>query len=389
MQYFINYAKNTRSVLITVLLFVLIYYLIRIGNRYLEADKALRISKKQFIKISIFSVFILVIIKIYISVPIVKDVIFAIIFSITIAYILNPLANFLEMKGIKRSLAIVLIYVVMITFAIVVYILIVPSMLEEISNLIDDFPDYIVQINNKIDSLYTNIDKLPKGLGNFKSIIDNIIAMVEKLITSGINNITEKIASTFSKILVLVLIPVITFYFLKDKELFKKSIILTCPKRYRDDLLKISRKMNVILGRFVRGQLILATFIGIASAVGLFFIKVKFWLIIGIVAGIASIIPYFGPIIGIIPALFFALLDSTTKAIWVIILFFAVQQFEGDILSPRIVGESVGLHPVIVMVVLLIGGGIFGVMGMLLSVPSVVFIKILMNHVIEKLDEMK
>lgn len=393
MVYIVNFSKDIRELLITALVFVILYYIIKIGNKTLGKGNGLIITKKDLFKLTIFAVMIFAILKIYTSVPIVKDIIYTIIISITIAYILNPIVNYLESKGLRRITSISIIYLFIAGFIVMLYFLIVPSILEEVTNLLVDFPEYLRQINDKIKTFYNlytvNMESLPGGIGNIKNIIDNNLIAIENLVTQNIKNITDNIATTFSKLVVLVLFPVITFYFLKDKDFFKKNIILLCPKKFRDDLLKICRKMNIILGKFVRGQLIVASFIGVASAVDLLILRVKFALIIGLIAGVASIIPYFGPIIGIIPALFFALLDSTTKAIWVIITFVIIQQFEGDVLSPRIVGNSVGLHPIVVMVVLLIGGGIYGVIGMLLSVPATVFIKIILNYSIEKLDNMQ
>ncbi|WP_066504969.1 AI-2E family transporter [Abyssisolibacter fermentans] len=393
MVYIVNFTNDVRELLITALVFVILYYIIKIGNKTLGKGNGLIITKKELFKLTIFAGMIFAILKIYTSVPIVKDIIYTIIISITIAYILNPIVNYLESKGLRRITSISIIYLFIAGFIGMLYFIIVPSILEEVTNLLVDFPEYLRQINDKIKTFYNlytvNMDSLPGGIGNIKNIIDNNLIAIENLVTKNIKNVTDNIATTFSKLVVLVLFPVMTFYFLKDKDFFKKNIILLCPKKFRDDLLKISRKMNIILGKFVRGQLIVASFIGVASAVDLLILRVKFALIIGLIAGVASIIPYFGPIIGIIPALFFALLDSTTKAIWVIITFVIIQQIEGDVLSPRIVGNSVGLHPIVVMVVLLIGGGIFGVIGMLLSVPATVFIKIILNYSIEKLDNMQ
>jgi predicted PurR-regulated permease PerM len=155
------------------------------------------------------------------------------------------------------------------------------------------------------------------------------------------------------------------------------------PKGIRDQVINISRDIDNLLSRFIRGQLIIAMIVGVLSIIALVVLKVQFAFLIGTIAGVTNIIPYFGPIIGAIPAIIVALLDEPMKAIWVIIAFFIIQQTESAILSPKIVGESVGLHPVFVILVLLIGGELFGVIGLIFAIPIAASIKIILNHLVK------
>ena len=122
---------------------------------------------------------------------------------------------------------------------------------------------------------------------------------------------------------------------------------------------------------------------GVSTTIALALLKINFAFIIGMLAGLADIIPYFGPVIGIIPAVFFAILESPIKALWVIIIFTIIQQVENDIITPKVVGESVGIHPVTVMLSLIIGGRFFGILGMVLAIPVVAILKIIYSHFVE------
>jgi len=132
--------------------------------------------------------------------------------------------------------------------------------------------------------------------------------------------------------------------------------------------------------KFIRGHLLVASMVGVLTSLGLALVGVKFYLLLGIIAGIADLIPYFGPIIGAIPAVGLALLNSSQQALYVLLVMVVVQQVENNLLSPKILGDSVGLHPVVVIFVLLAGGHLFGILGMLLAVPLTAILRILVNY---------
>lgn len=184
----------------------------------------------------------------------------------------------------------------------------------------------------------------------------------------------------------LVVIPIITFYFLNDKNYFIKKTYLTIPKKYRQDAKRLGKEIDRALGEFIRGRIIVAIFVGVSTTILLLVLRVDFALLIGMIAGAVDIIPYFGPVIGIIPAAFFALLESPVKALWVVLIFIGIQQIENNIISPKVIGEGMGIHPITIILSLIIGGGIFGILGMVFAVPVVAIVKILFSFIIEKLN---
>lgn len=382
-----NYASK---LLIVAILGVSLYFMINIGNKYVDNDKKINISKKYIINLFILILFIYILIKIYQEAAIIKELLYTVFISLILAYLLNPLVNLLEKRKIKRTYGVLLVYIIVIAVITLLVITIVPNMVNEFKILGEDLPIYFNDLNdlfNKYYNIYTeNMNNLPSEFTSIKDSIDQNISKIQGVMVNSIKMVTTLIFSLLTKIISIILIPVLTFYFIKDKEYFKKKIILLIPKAFRNDIIHISRQINDVLSSFIRGQLIVATFIGIATSLGLLFLKIKFGVIIGLLAGIFSIIPYFGPIIGIVPAVLFALLDKPIKILWVVILFTFIQQFEGDILSPKIVGNSVGLHPITVMISLLIGGSLMGMLGLLLAVPIVAILKIIVNSIIERIS---
>jgi len=314
-----------------------------------------------------------------------------VLYSVILAYLLNPLINTLEKKGISRGWSIIGIYLVIATSIFLISISLFPKIAQEFENLIKVLPSYFnkayVFLNGIYEKYSKSMDNLPIEFQTIDEVVKENLNEIQLTLITYIKSIANTIINMFSRIFTFVIIPIFTFYFLKDKEYFRRKIYLTIPKAYRCDVGRIAREIDIVLGKFIRGQLIIATFIGSATAIALLILGIDFAFIIGLIAGIADVIPYFGPIIGIIPALIFALLDKPIKAIWVIIAFVIIQQIESNILAPKIVGDSVGLHPIIVIIALLIGGSFFGIIGMLLAVPVAAIIKITSAFIIEKLTK--
>jgi predicted PurR-regulated permease PerM len=208
------------------------------------------------------------------------------------------------------------------------------------------------------------------------------------LISSAISNSIVRIKSFGSNIVNIVLGLIVAFYILKDieyfRELYDKTVKAFIKEQKNEKLSSLFEDINLILSQFIRGQLLAALIVGILSSIGLSIIRLDFAILIGMTAGIANIIPYFGPIIGSFPAIIVGLLSgSPIKAFLAVIVLVAVQQIDGTLISPRIVGNSVGLHPVFVMLSIIIGSAYLGLLGMLIAVPIAAIIKMFLIRWLE------
>jgi predicted PurR-regulated permease PerM len=179
--------------------------------------------------------------------------------------------------------------------------------------------------------------------------------------------------------------PILAFYLLHDWYKIKSEILALLPSGWRAELILFFRDVDKVLGGIIRGQLLVASIIGVFVTIGLYLLQVKFALIIGILAALFDIIPYFGPIIGASPAVMLAILESPWLTIKVILLFFIIQQIEGNIIHPKIIGENIGLHPLSVIFVVFVGGEVAGIIGMLLGVPVAAIGKVLVRHIVKVL----
>lgn len=372
------------NVLLMFLLGFSIYYLIHIGNKHIEPGKALRVKRKDFFYLLIFFILAVLVMITYHYRKLLGQFLHPIIWSVIFAYLLSPVVHFLEKRGLKRVWAVIFLYTFLFGALIFLSITITPKISKEISNLIELLPQYSDQANQFVNRIYLKIrqlDNISPQFAGVKEAIEENISHIQYYIVNTLKKLTTNLLGIFSHLVGLVLIPIFSFYFLKDGDYFKKKIIFLLPKCCREECVAIAKDIDILISKFIRGQLLVAAIVGICSTLALLLIGVDFAFLIGAVAGIFNVIPYFGPIFGAVPAVALALLDSPSKALWVIIAFTAIQQIESAILSPKIVGDSVGLHPITVILALLIGNEWLGIVGMLFAVPIAASIKIVGKHI--------
>lgn len=321
--------------------------------------------------LSVFLIFIL-----YFKIKTINSVVNIILISLIFSYSLKPIRNILteRIKLNKRAASILIILGIFIIVGIFLYILI-PSILKESNNI----GDIIGNIDDYIDSLYSKL-KI-----NDIEFLKNIYVIInEKLNTflvtfseSFLTNILEGIENIIS----LAIIPIVTYYFLVDGELLFHKLLLILPTEKRIVIKKVLTHIDKVLSRYIVSQLFLSLIIGVITSIALLILGVNFAIPLGIFNGILNIIPYFGPIIGGLPAVFVALISSPKKALLTALVVFLIQQIEGNILSPKITGDSTNMHPIIIIILLLIGEKLGGFVGMIIAVPIGVIIKVIYEDI--------
>ncbi|KPU44956.1 AI-2 transport protein TqsA [Oxobacter pfennigii] len=312
------------------------------------------------------------------------DILYIFILSFFIAYLLNPLICYFEHRGMKRSAAIIIIYIALVAIFVFICLYALPELFKDLGKLSQVAPEYYDEFNSfisEIQNIYLKAG-LPEGI---KNVIDNSIKKYQFYFTMYLENATSSIITVASNIFKYSLVPILMYYFLKDFNSIAEKSRLLVPRKYRQSTVRIFESVDNILGSYVRSQMILSLLIAIMTSIALFFLKVEFFLIIGILNGVTNIIPYFGPIIGTVPAVLFAFLDTPIKALYTLIAMIIIQQLEADIIAPKIMGNSVGLHPVTVILMLLIGGKFFGVAGLILAVPAAAALKTIYKDIMKNM----
>ncbi|MGH4051359.1 MAG: AI-2E family transporter [Clostridium sp.] len=331
-----------------------------------------KISKKKLVISMVCILTFAVIFFVSIRIPIVKQLTNLIFVSFIVSYILKPLYMLLIRKGVNKKVASSLIIFVLLTLILLTFIVVIPSIFREslhINNALYDLGNYLENANKKVKVLSSN--KV------MSSIINTIYYKSNTQILIIFNKILDSIMGLGENILTYMVAPLIIYYFLCDSENMINKALIVFPPESRNVVKKIIVDIDKVLGRYILSQLILCGIITIATFLILIFIKIDFPLILSLINGIFNIIPYFGPIFGVIPIILVALLDSPKTALYVALWLFALQQIEGSILSPKIIGESISMHPLTVILLLMIGGAAYGILGMILAVPLGVVVKVI------------
>lgn len=309
----------------------------------------------------------------------VKNIVFPIIFSCLSAYILSPFVQYFESKGFSPTFSILAVYLIIGILVLLIVLYIIPLLSNELSLFFKMLPAYTTEIGNVVRKIKAEyLAYLPP---EFENVINKNIYRLHKLFTAKVDDSIQGILALFQKILDIIIIPIITFYILKDKSIFKEELKDILPEKNKKLFLLILKDIDSVLSKYIRGQIYVSVFVTVFTILGLLIIKVKYAILIGILAGILNIIPYFGPMIGIIPAIMMGLLDSVYKGIWAFFVFIIVQQLENAILIPKIMSDSVGLHPITIIISLIIGEQFFGIWGLIFAVPIVAIVKVILKDV--------
>jgi predicted PurR-regulated permease PerM len=304
--------------------------------------------------------------------------------AILIVYLVEPFIDYLVCKGVQRKLALWLILFILISGIFLVGFFAVPPLIEELNTLAQRLPEYGADIQDVIDLIngkYERID-LPSTI---QTVIDNAVNRIESVTLRFVERTTQVIIAFLSRFFSLVMAPILAFYMLKDIERIKKSFWSLIPKSNRKEVKNLFKKIDEVLMGYLKGQLLVSFVVGVLSILGLYILKVRFFLIIGLFAGVMNLIPYLGAIFGAIPAIFIVSFKSLKAILAVLILFTIIQQLEGSLISPRIVGDKVGLHPIVIIFSLLAGGELLGIIGMILAVPIAGIIKVIIEHFIGRM----
>ncbi len=308
-----------------------------------------------------------------------------------IAYILNPLMVHIERRfKLKRALSILIVYMIVIGLITLTVTIVSPTIASNVGELVNNMPNYARQtegwFNTNIGkfNLVNNTDIL-NWINNF---LTTSLDKLTEILNTGVNAILTKAISFTSSFLKMIFGFIISIYILKDKEVFKKSIKKFLYAIFNEEsvnnFLVFGNEVNELFSQYIIGKFIDSSIIGFLCAIGLIILQIPYALLISFIVGITNMIPYFGPFIGMIPAVIITLFYSPIKALWVLLFIFILQQFDGWFLGPKILGDKVGVSPFWIILAITIGGATFGVLGMFLGVPIIAIIKTSLQRFVSK-----
>lgn len=332
---------------------------------------------KVIVDISSMTLFkILLIIVVVAFLFYVKDIAMMLFVSLILAATINPSVDWMQKNKIPRVLGIALIYVLVLSALFFSFYLILNPLTSEIKNLSKDFPIYW----EKVSAGWHEFDTFSKNQG-WQTVIEDSLLSLQTGLASLASNFFGGIISFIGSIFSLLVILVMTFYLSLYDQSMKKKARSFLPPDKQPYFIAVINRMQEKIGFWLRGQLLLSLIIFALSLVGLLALGVKYAWVLALFAGITEFIPYLGPFIGAVPAIFIAFTQDPTLGFYVLILYIAIQQAENNIIVPLLMKKAVGLNPVVVIVAMLVGAKVAGIAGVLLAVPVTTAIGVIASDI--------
>jgi predicted PurR-regulated permease PerM len=284
--------------------------------------------------------------------------------SILMTYLLSPIIGLLETKGIKRLYGILITYFSIFVIVIVLLTTYLPPLFTQIVGL-----DAAI----KSPDFSQRLQSIQSELQNKSSFIDfgNISEKVNLILLQLADKWFSILTSAGSVLLTLIIIPFVTFFFLKDGDLIIRGLIEFVPNKYFEMTLNVVYKIGIQLGRYIRAWLTEAAIVGALSIIGLLLMGVKYAVIIGVAAGIANLIPYLGPVVGAVPAILVTLVQAGNleMVLPIIVLFVGIRIIDDLVIVPTVYSKGAEIHPLTVVLLILIAAEVGGILGMVLAMP--------------------
>ena len=308
-----------------------------------------------------------------ICVYLLRSVLLPFVAGMAVAYLLDPVCDRLETWKLSRTWATSIVTVFFGLICILVLLLVIPAVVSQIATLIERAPDYLAAVQRELSAMVEMLrDRLDPGTQQkLKSVIGGSADKIFAWTTDVLGGIISGGVAFFNFVALLVITPVVAFYLLRDWDRMVAKADDWLPRKHQETVRRLAREVDETLAGFLRGQGMVCLSLAAFYAIGLTLAGLDFGLVVGLIAGFLSFIPYVGSMVGLVLSVGLALaqFDNLLSVGIVAIVFFVGQALEGNVLTPKLVGEKVGLHPVWVMFALLAGGALFGFVGVLLAVP--------------------
>jgi len=316
----------------------------------------------------------------------IRSILLPFILGALIAYFLDPAADRLERMKFSRNLATVIITLTFFTVIVLLSLLIIPAIASQLSGLIADLPGYFSGLETKYEQeISTWMGNLPESyMENIKSSISNFSGFMIKFAGDMAGGIFQSGMAAINILSLILITPVVAFYLLRDWDIITSKIYNLFPRKHEKTIRQQLSLIDDTLAGFIRGQINVCMLLGAFYAIGLSIVGLKFGILIGIATGLLVILPYVGLIFGMIVGLTVAFFQfgSWDGVLQVLAVFVIGQVIEGNFVTPKLVGEKVGLHPVWVIFGLLAGAALFGFVGVLIAVPVTAVLGVLIRFTI-------
>ncbi|MDR3668609.1 MAG: AI-2E family transporter [Ignavibacteriaceae bacterium] len=303
-----------------------------------------------------------------------SDMLVVLAVSFLLALIFDPFVTLIERKGINRLLSSLIIFAVFFFIIYLIFSFLVPSFIQQMRQLIEKVKVYLTF--TQIRKIGTEVQKtIPLIKSN--DLQERITRYISVQVENSFYYFSTLFSTLLSTIAILVIVPFITFFLVKDNKKIVRGMLNIVPNKYFEMSYYVIKKVAYQLSRYVRAWIFDASFVGCTMGIGLYFIGIDNALSLGVIAGFGHLVPYFGPVIGGIPAILISLIQygDFSRVPYIIFLVLATYAFDNGIVQPFVFSKSLDIHPVIIILLIIAGGQLFGIIGMLLAIPTATVIK--------------
>jgi predicted PurR-regulated permease PerM len=331
-------------------------------------------TEKSLKRITRISAWLLIFALLFIMVFLLSDIFLVMIFSILLAFIFIPLVNLLEKEGFSRLSSTLIIFAATGFLLYLILSFIIPKFIIQMNQLVKalqtiSLHEQLVQLENEIYRFFPffRVGELSKRFEEF----------ISSQFVNSFDAISGLLTGIVSVALIIIIIPFIAFFLVKDSRKIMKNILHVIPNNYFEMSYWILKKVSLQLGRFVRAWIFDATFVGTTMGIGLYILGVNNALPLGVIAGFGHLVPYFGPVIGGVPAIIVSLIQigDLSMAPFIILLVIIIYALDNGFVQPFVFSKSVDMHPIIIILLIIAGSQLFGILGMLLAVPTASIVK--------------
>jgi len=303
-----------------------------------------------------------------------SEIIAMLVVALLLAMIFNPIVDLLEKRGINRTLAVLFVFILCGGSIFLLMSFLLPKIVHQMNSLASAItPENLKAMNDQFERTMTSFLPFFKSL-NFT---ERFTEFLQKLVSGWVTDISSIVYSLVSIIAILIIVPFITFFLLKDSKRIIRGVINIMPNKYFEVSYWVIRKISIQLGRFVRGWILDAFILGLMAGIGLFLLGIENAASIGFIAGAGHLIPYFGPIIGGIPAIIISIIQFGNFSMLpsIVLMFVIIYTIDNGYIQPNVFAKSTDMHPLVIILLILIGSTLLGIFGMLLAVPAATVIK--------------
>jgi len=315
--------------------------------------------------------------------PYLSNVLVLVLISVLLTAIFGPFVDVLERWSVPRSLGSLIILLMVLMIVGLAFRFLIPVVREQavsIQQLVQS--QQPAELMAKLEAWIESQVPVPGDIAISEQI--DLPSRLNSFVGGFVSSTVTMLLNMVGVVTSLFIVLVITFLMMKDRRKLKRGIISLVPNRYFEPALNLFDKVETQLSNYIRGQLLDALIIGILSVIGLWILDIKYFVFIGMIAGIANLIPYIGPVVGAIPAMLVSLINNPGEPVmllYIAIMFAIVQLIDNSVVSPTVMSKSVNMHPISVILIVIIGGNLMGAFGMLIAVPAAGIIKVTLEQI--------